>query len=81
MYGAIWDVEQLNRLCFACLANISRRNYDANKHDFKLELDLTFLVKSTFNRKKNLAPAFCTSGPNLVILAGMGDVADKLKKG
>ena len=50
-----------------------RRKSDANKQDFENELNLTCEAKSTPKRIEILTKVFCTSGPNLVVLARTGD--------
>ena len=45
----------------------------ANKQDFENELNLTCQAQSTPKTMGVLAKVFCTSGPNLVVLAWMGD--------
>ena len=51
-----------------------RRKSDANKQDFKIKLnfDLTHQIQSTPKIIGILTKEFCTSGPNLVILAWTG---------
>ena len=46
---------------------------DANKHNFENNLNLTCQAQSTPQTVGILTKVFCTSGPNLVILAWMGD--------
>ena len=46
---------------------------DANKQDFELKLNLTYQARSTPRIIGMLTMVFCTSGPNLVILAWTGD--------
>ena len=50
-----------------------RRKNDANKQDFRNELNLTCLAQSTPKTKGDLTKVFSTSGPNLVALAWAGD--------
>ena len=52
---------------------IQRRKSDANKQDFEIKLNLTYQAQSTPKIIKMLTKVFCTSGPNLVILAWTGD--------
>ena len=42
---------------------------DANKQDFEIKLNLTYLARSTPKIIEILTKLFCTSDPNLVILA------------
>ena len=59
----MWDVEQFNRH----VSQIFHRcKSEANKHNFKIKLSLTWKVKPN-------QPMFCLFGPNLVILAGTRD--------
>ena len=51
-----------------------RRKSDANKQDFKIKLNLTYQARSTPKIIGILTKVYCTSGPNLVILAWTGDV-------
>ena len=62
MCGAMWDVEQFNRLCF-CMSHkyFEGAKSDANTQDFEIKLNLTCQTRSQ------------GSGPNLVILAWTGD--------
>ena len=46
---------------------------DANKQDFENKLNLTCQVQSTPKTTGILTKVFSTSGPNLVVLAWMGD--------
>ena len=50
-----------------------RRKSDANKQDFENMLNLTCQAQSTSKTIEILTNVFCTSGPNLVVLARMGD--------
>ena len=50
-----------------------RRKCDANKQDFENEFNLTSQAQSTPKTKGILTKVFCTSGPNLVVLARTGD--------
>ena len=50
-----------------------RRKSDANKQEFENKLNLTCQAQSTPKTIGILTRVFCTSGPNLVILARMGD--------
>ena len=50
-----------------------RRKSDANKQDFVNKLNLTCQVQSTPKTIGILTKVFCTSGPNLVVLARTGD--------
>ena len=50
-----------------------RRKSDANKQDFEIKLNLTFRARSTLTIIGILTKVFCTFGPNLVILAWIGD--------
>ena len=49
-----------------------RRKSDANKQDFEIKLNLTLLFNQPQNNR-DLNHVFCTSGPNLVALAWIGD--------
>ena len=72
--AAIKDVEQTPfHPFFAGLTYISRRKSDANKQDFENKLNLTCQAQSTPKTIRILTNVFCTSGPNLVILAERGD--------
>ena len=46
---------------------------DANKQDFENKLNLTCHAQSTPKTIGILTKVFCTSGPNLVVLAWTGD--------
>ena len=46
---------------------------DANKQDFENKLNLTCQAQSTPKTIGILTKVFCTSGPNLVVLARTGD--------
>ena len=50
-----------------------RRKSDANKQDFENMLNLTCQAQSTPKTIGILTKVFCTSGPNLVVLAPTGD--------
>ena len=50
-----------------------RRKSDANKQDFENKLNLTCQAQSTPKTIGILTKVFCTSGPNLVVLARTGD--------
>ena len=50
-----------------------RRKNDANKQDFENKLNFTCQAQSNPKTKRNLTKVFCTSGPNMVVLARMGD--------
>ena len=50
-----------------------RRKSDANKQDFENKLNLICQAQSTPNSIGILTKVFCTSGPNLVVLARTGD--------
>ena len=50
-----------------------RRKGDANKQDFENKLNLTCHAQSTPKTIGILTKVFCTSGPNLVVLAWTGD--------
>ena len=50
-----------------------RRKSDANKQDFENKSNLTCQAQSTPKTKEILTKVFCTSGPNLVVLAWTGD--------
>ena len=54
-----------------------RRKSDSNKQDFENKINLTCQAQSTHKTigilTKVLTKVFCTSGPNLVVLAGSGD--------
>ena len=59
---------------FASLTNIfQRRKSDANKQDFENKFNLTCQGQSTPKTIGILIKVFCTSGPNLVVLAETGD--------
>ena len=62
-----------NRLRFRPFSQVSqifqKRISDANKHDFENALNLTCKAQSTPKAIRILTKAFCTSGPNLVVLA------------
>ena len=66
-----------NRLRFYPFLQVSqifqRRKSDANKQDFENEFNLTCQAQSTSNTIGILIKVFCTSGPNLVVLAWTGD--------
>ena len=46
-----------------------RRKSDANKQDFENRFNLTCQAQSTPKTIRILIKVFCTSGPNLVVLA------------
>ena len=50
-----------------------RRKSDANKQDFGNQLNLTCQSQWTPKTIEILTKVFCTSGPNLVVLARTGD--------
>ena len=50
-----------------------RHKSDANKKDFENELNLTCQAQSIPKTIGILTNVFCTSGPNLVVLAQTGD--------
>ena len=50
-----------------------RRKSGANKQDFENKFNLTCQAQSTPNTIRILIKVFCTSGPNLVVLAWTGD--------
>ena len=50
-----------------------RRKSDANKQDFENKLNLTCQAQSTPKTIGIFTKVFCTSGPNLVVLARTGD--------
>ena len=50
-----------------------RRKSDANKQDFEIELNFIYHTRSTPKIIRKLTKIFCTTGPNLVILAWTGD--------
>ena len=50
-----------------------RRKNDANKQDFENKLNLTCQAQSNPKTIGILTKVFCTSGPNLVVLAWTGD--------
>ena len=54
-----------------------RRKSDANKQGFWIKLNLTYQVRSTPKMIGILTRVYCTSGPNLVILAWTGDVLSR----
>ena len=62
-----------NRLRFRPFSQVSqifqKRISDANKLDFENELNLTCQAQSTPKAIRILTKVFCTSGPNLVVLA------------
>ena len=66
-----------NRLRFHTFMQVSqifqRRKSDGNKQDFENKLNLTCQAQSTPKTMGILTKVFCTSGPNLVVLAGTGD--------
>ena len=66
-----------NRLRFSKVMQVSpifqRRKSDANKQDFENKLNLTCQAQSTPKTIEILTKVFCTSGPNLVVLARTGD--------
>ena len=66
-----------NRLRFHMFMQVSqifqRRKSDANKQDFENKLNLTCQAQSTPKTIGILTKVFCTSGPNLVVLARTGD--------
>ena len=66
-----------NRLHFLLFLQVSqifqRRKSDANKQDFEKELSSTCQPQSTLKTIQILTKLFCTSGPNLVILAWTAD--------
>ena len=66
-----------NRFCFHTFMQVSpifqRRKSDANKQDFENKLNLTCQAQSTPKTIVILTKVFCTSGPNLVVLAWTGD--------
>ena len=76
-----------NRLRFSNVMQVSpifeRRKSDANKQDFENKLNLTCQAQLTPKTIEILTKVFCTSGPNLVVLArtGMSYRTDKLKMG
>ena len=67
----------LNRLSFHPFLQVSqifqRRQSDANKQDFENTFNLTCQAQSTPKTIGILIKVFCTSGPNLVVLAWTGD--------
>ena len=66
-----------NRLRFIPFLQVSqifqRRKSDANKQDFENKFNLTCHAQSTPKTIGILINVFCTSGPNLVVLAWTGD--------
>ena len=50
-----------------------RRKSDANKQDFENKLNLTCQAQATHKTKGIITKVFCTSGPNLVVLAWTND--------
>ena len=66
-----------NRLRFSNVMQVSpifqRRKSDTNKQDFENKLNLTCQAQSTPITIEILTKVFCTSGPNLVVLARTGD--------
>ena len=66
-----------NRLRFHPFLQVSqifqRRKSDANQQDFENKFNLTCQAQSTPKTIGILTKVFCTSGPNLVVLAWMGD--------
>ena len=50
-----------------------RRKSDANQQDFESELNLTCQTQWTPKTIEILTKVFCTSGPNLMVLARTGD--------
>ena len=67
----------LNRPRFHPFLQVSqifrRRKSDANKQEFENKFNLTCQAQSTPNTTGMLINVFCTSGPNLVVLAWTGD--------
>ena len=70
MCGAVWDVENFNRLCF-CMSheNFKDQKSEANKQGFEIKLNLTSHIQPTPKTTRILNKVFCAPGPNLVILA------------
>ena len=73
--GAIWDVEQFNRLFLHVSRTFQRRKKWCKQTGFWNKLNLTCEAQST---PKIIGifikvHVFCTSGPNLVILDWIGD--------
>ena len=63
-----------NRLRFHPFLGIFQRcKSDANKQDFENKFNLTCQTQSTPKTIGILIKVFCTSGPNLVVLAWTGD--------
>ena len=58
---------------FICLCRSHQYFKDANKQDFENKLNLTCQAQSTPKTIEILTKVFCTSGPNLVVLARTGD--------
>ena len=52
---------------------MSKTQNDANEQDFLIKINLTYQARSTPKMIGILTKVFCTSGPNLVILAWIGD--------
>ena len=75
MCAAIQYVEQTPFFkCYAGLTNIWKtQKSDANKQDFENKLNLTCQAQWTPKTIEILTKVFCTSGPNLVVLARTGD--------
>ena len=74
MCGAMWDGEQLNKLCY-CMSNKYFRyaNSDATKQDLEIKLNLICQAQSTAKTTGILTKVFSNPGPNLVILARTRD--------
>ena len=58
---------------FASSQIFQRRKSDANKQDFENKFNLTCQAQSTTKTIGIWTEVFCTSGPNLVVLAWTGD--------
>ena len=68
----MWN--RLRSIRFLQVSQIFQRHKsDANKQDFENKLNLTCQAQSTPKTIGILTKLFCTSGPNLVVLARTGD--------
>ena len=68
----MWN--RLRSICFSQVSQIfQRRKSDADKGDFENKLNLTCQAQSTPKTIGILTKVFCTSSPNLVVLARTGD--------
>ena len=68
----MWN--RLRSIRFLQVSQIFQRHKsDANKQDFENKLNFTCQAQSTPKTTGTLTKVFCTSGPNLVVLAQTGD--------